>query len=62
LRAVDAWLNSKTFVKTLRVPYHELLCDAEAIAHSIAQFLEISLDVRAMAQQVDATLYRNRVK
>jgi hypothetical protein len=62
LRAVDAWLSSKAFVKTLRVPYHEVLRDAETVAHSIAQFLGTSLDVRAMAQQVDATLYRNRVK
>jgi hypothetical protein len=60
LRAVDAWLESKSYVKTLRVPYHEVLRDAEATAMQISEFLGITLDLAAMAQQVDATLYRNR--
>ena len=62
LRAVDAWLDSKAYVKTLRVPYHEVLRDAETIAQKLAQFLGIGLNVEAMTQQVDATLYRNRSK
>jgi hypothetical protein len=60
LRAVNAWLDSKAYVKTLRVPYHEVLRDAETIANRLTQFLGISLNVEAMASQVDATLYRNR--
>ncbi|MGB8833858.1 MAG: sulfotransferase domain-containing protein [Candidatus Sulfotelmatobacter sp.] len=60
LRAVDIWLESKSYVKTLRVSYHEVLRDAEAIANQISEFLGITLNVAAMAQQVDATLYRNR--
>lgn len=60
LREVNAWLDSKAYVKTLRVPYHDVLRDVEAIARNIDQFLEIGLDVEAMARQVDATLYRNR--
>ncbi|MFZ0421205.1 MAG: sulfotransferase [Candidatus Sulfotelmatobacter sp.] len=62
LRAVDAWLDSKAYVKTLRVPYHEVLYDAEAIAKKLTEFLGISLNVEAMSKQVDATLYRNRSK
>jgi hypothetical protein len=62
LRAVHAWLDSKAYVKTLRVPYHEVLRDAESIAQKITQFLAIDLNVQAMSQQVDSTLYRNRKK
>ncbi len=60
LREVDAWLDSKACVKTLRVPYHDVLCDPETIAKKLAQFLGIVLNVQAMSQQVDASLYRNR--
>jgi hypothetical protein len=60
LRAVNAWLDSKAYVKTLRVPYHEVLRDAETIAQKITQFLGTDLNVEAMSRQVDATLYRNR--
>jgi hypothetical protein len=60
LREVNAWLDGKAYVKTLRVPYHQVLRDAEEIAEKISQFLGINLNVEAMTQQVDATLYRNR--
>jgi hypothetical protein len=60
LREVNAWLDSKAYVKTLRVPYHDVLRDAEIIAEKLTQFLGISLNVEAMSGQVDATLYRNR--
>ncbi|MFZ0770907.1 MAG: sulfotransferase domain-containing protein [Candidatus Sulfotelmatobacter sp.] len=60
LRAVNAWLDSKAYVKTLRIPYHEVLRNAETVAQELTQFLGISLDVEAMTRQVDATLYRNR--
>jgi hypothetical protein len=62
LRAVDAWLDSKACVKTLRIPYHDVLDDPKGIAQKLTQFLEISLNVEAMTQQVDSTLYRNRSK
>jgi hypothetical protein len=60
LRAVNAWLDSKAYVKTLRIPYQDVLRDAEAIAQRLTEFLGISLDVEAMSHQVDASLYRNR--
>jgi len=60
LRAVNAWLDSKSYVKTLRVPYHEVLRDAETMAQKVIQFLGIGLDVEGMTRQVDAALYRNR--
>ncbi|MGA2390057.1 MAG: hypothetical protein ABSF97_13900 [Candidatus Sulfotelmatobacter sp.] len=60
LRSVNAWLDSKSYVKTLRVSYHEVLRDAETAANRISQFLGTGLNVNAMARQVDANLYRNR--
>ena len=62
LREVYAWLDGKPYVKTLRVPYHEVLSQPKEISHQLAQFLGIPLDVEAMTQQVDASLYRNRSK
>jgi hypothetical protein len=60
LREVNAWLESKSYVRTLRIAYHEVLRDGEAIGMRISDFLNVELDCTAMAQQVDATLYRNR--
>jgi len=62
LREVYAWLEGKSYVKSLPIPYHEVLSEPREIGQQIAQFLEIALDVDAMAQRVDASLYRNRAK
>ncbi|MFZ0321119.1 MAG: hypothetical protein WAL56_18475 [Candidatus Sulfotelmatobacter sp.] len=62
LRAVHAWLDSKAYVKTLRIPYHEVLHDSGTVATKLAQFLELELKISAMSSQVDANLYRNRSK
>jgi hypothetical protein len=60
LREVQAWLDSKPYAKSLRVPYHDVLHDAEDVGRKLIQFLEIALDLDAMTRQIDATLYRNR--
>jgi hypothetical protein len=57
---VNAWLNGKPHVRVLRVPYREVLDGPTVVAKNVAEFLGISLDVQAMTQQVDASLYRNR--
>jgi hypothetical protein len=62
LREVYAWLEGKAYVKSLRIPYHEVLSNPTDTGRQIAQFLDFELDVQAMAQQVDASLYRNRAK
>jgi hypothetical protein len=59
---VYAWLDGKTYVKALRIPYHDVLSKPKEIGEQIAQFLGTALDVEAMAQQVDTSLYRNRGK
>lgn len=62
LREVYAWLDSKPYVKALRVQYHEVLSNPKDIGQQLARFLGIPLDLEAMVQQVDASLYRNRSK
>ena len=61
LREVDSWLADKLYVKTMRVPYHAVLTQPQEIANQLPGFLGIDLNVGAMTQQVDASLYRNRV-
>jgi hypothetical protein len=62
LRDVFAWFDSKPYVKTLRVPYHEVLKQPEEIAEKIEQLLGVDLNVDAMIREVDPSLYRNRSK
>lgn len=59
---VNAWLNGKPNVKVMRVQYHSVLKEPKVVAEGITQFLGFALNVEAMAQQVDATLYRQRAK
>ncbi len=62
LREVYAWLDSEAYVKALRLQYRDVLSRPKEIAPQLAEFLERALDVERMAQQVDASLYRNRSK
>jgi hypothetical protein len=62
LREVYAWLDGKSYVKNLRIPYHDALSRPKETAHLLAQFLDIQLNAEAMVQQVDTSLYRNRSK
>ena len=60
LKEVYAWLDSRSNVRVFRVPYHEVLRHPAEISRKLSDFLGIPLDVEAMAQQVDSSLYRNR--
>jgi hypothetical protein len=62
LREVFAWLDSRSNAKGLRIPYHDVLERPKEIGTAIAEFLGVTLDLDAMAQQVDASLYRNRAR
>jgi hypothetical protein len=62
LSDVYGWLNGKPHVSVSRVQYHAVLRAPKETAVSVAKFLEVSLDVEAMAKQVDGTLYRQRRK
>lgn len=60
LREVYAWLDAKPYVKTLRLPYHEVLAMPKDVSLKVAEFLAIPLNIESMTQQVDSSLYRNR--
>jgi hypothetical protein len=57
---VNTWLNGKPYVKITRLHYHNVLKEPKMVAEGLGQFLETPLNVEAMTQQVDATLYRQR--
>ena len=59
---VDRWLAAKANTRVLRVHYHRALREPQAIAEEVAAFLGVALDIKAMVGQVDASLYRNRMK
>jgi len=60
LREVYAWLDAKPSIKAMRLPYHDVLGQPKQIGGKLSDFLETTLDVEAMTEQVDASLYRNR--
>jgi hypothetical protein len=60
LNQVNAWLKDKTNVSVHRVEHHAVLREPLQTAESIQEFLNCSLDVVAMAKQVDPSLYRQR--
>lgn len=55
-------LAGKPNVQVLRVHYHRVLREPKATAEQVAAFLQVALNIEAMTQQVDASLYRNRLK
>ena len=62
LHDVYAWLDGKPYVKALRVPYHEALAKPKELAAQLAEFVGMPLNLEAMVEQVDGSLYRNRAK
>jgi hypothetical protein len=60
LKEVYAWLDSRSNVRVVRVPYHDVLHQPAEVSRKLSDFLGIPLNIEAMVQQVDATLYRNR--
>ena len=58
---VEHWLATQKHMTVLPVNYRETIASPEATAARVAQFLELSLAVAAMARTVDPRLYRQRV-
>ena len=59
---VNKWLAGRPDVQVMRVHYHRVLREAKTVAEELAQFLGVPLDIASMSQQVDGSLYRNRMK
>jgi len=60
LNQVNAWLKDKANLSVHRVEHHDVLREPQRVSESIQQFLNCPLDVAAMSQQIDASLYRQR--
>lgn len=60
LAATENWLQAQDNFQVLYVHYSDILADPKTEAQKINLFLGGQLDVVAMAEQVDPTLYRNK--
>ena len=60
MKEIVGWLERREEIPVCRMGYRKVLNDPVAAAKTVREFLELDLDVEAMALQVDPTLYRNR--
>ena len=57
---VVTWLELRGEIPVCRMGFRRLLRDPSGCAQTICDFLELNLNVEAMARAVDISLYRNR--
>jgi hypothetical protein len=60
MREVVAFLEQREDIPVCRMGYRKVLGDPSSSAKAVRDFLEIDLNVEAMALTVDSSLYRNR--
>ena len=60
LSQVNAWIDSQPNVKRIDIDYGQIVSDPAPSLEAINRFLDNELDVEAMHQVVDPTLYRQR--
>jgi hypothetical protein len=60
IREIAAWLERREDIPFCRIGYRKALTDPLGTANSIRSFLDVDLDVEAMARAVDPLLYRQR--
>jgi hypothetical protein len=60
LRDVGAWLEAQPNFSVLSVEYRDVLNDPESVTQAVNEFLAGRLDVEAMLQVPDRSLYRQR--
>ena len=59
---VTQWLASQPNIRVCRIHYHRILREAKTVAEEVTKFLGVPLEIPPMVEQVDGTLYRNRMK
>ena len=62
LLEMNKWVAANENMRMLRVHYHRVLREQKPVAEEVAAFLQAPLNIAAMVQQVDGSLYRNRMK
>ncbi|RME09621.1 MAG: sulfotransferase family protein [Ardenticatenia bacterium] len=60
LAQIETWLAQQPHMDVLYVPYGEMVTHPQPFAEEVNAFLGGHLDVQAMVEVVDPTLYRNR--
>ena len=60
LRSVKYWLPRQPNIRVLYVSYNSMVNQPEGLCNSIVDFLELPLDVKAMCEIPNQSLYRNR--
>jgi hypothetical protein len=60
MEQIVSWLEVRKEIPVCRVGFRKLLKDSSGSAQTICDFLELNLNVEAMARAVDISLYRNR--
>lgn len=60
LKAVKYWLPRRPNMRVLYVKYNEMVNSPETLVPAIVNFLELPLNVEAMASVPNPSLYRNR--
>ena len=60
LAQLDGWLATQPCISVLRVPYHQVMQQPQAVSAALDAFLGPGLDTAAMAQAVDPALHRQR--
>jgi hypothetical protein len=60
LAQLDTWLAAQACMRVMRVPYHRVMQEPQAVAEALNTFLGIELDTAAMARTVDPALHRQR--
>jgi hypothetical protein len=61
MREVVAWLEEREDISICRMGYRKVLSDPSRSAQIVSDFLELDLNVEAMAREVAPSLYRNRL-
>jgi hypothetical protein len=60
IRQIVAWLEHREEIPVCRMGFRKLLNEPLGCAQTVCDFLELNLNVEAMARAVDISLYRNR--
>jgi hypothetical protein len=57
---VDRWFSNKPYLSVLRVEHSTVLAKSREESDRIAKFVGVPMNIDAMSQQVERSLYRER--
>lgn len=60
VKSVKHWITRKPNMRVIFVDYNEMVKDSASLCVSLAEFLEVQLDLKVMQAVPNQSLYRNR--